>query len=149
MGRRTRSLSGLNPVTFNVTRDAHTSIVVSERIYRERVSGNISNSVFDLQFSDKDKDKDETTKAKRRAKTKEERENTERARERERKKDLSLLVVIYLTRAVHHLKTHPKSLFSFFLAREERGKILKTRKAILETFWKEKSTVMIQQTGEE
>ena len=90
MGRRTRSLSGLNPVTFNVTRDAHTSIVVSERIYRERVSGNISNSVFDLQFSDKDKDKDETTKAKRRAKTKEERENTERERERKKERKISL-----------------------------------------------------------
>ena len=71
MGRRTRSLSGLNPVTFNVTRDAHTSINFRENL-RERVSGNISNSVFDLQFSDKDKDEDETTKAKRRAKTKEE-----------------------------------------------------------------------------
>ena len=89
-----------------------------------------------MRFSDKDKDKDETTKAKRRAKTREERENTERARERERKKDLSLLVVIYLTRAVHHLKTHPKSLFSFFLAREERGKILKTRKRFRRLFGK-------------
>jgi hypothetical protein len=74
-----------------------------------------------MQFSDKDKDKDETTKAKRRAKTKEERENTERERERERKISLSVsshMNSMYLTRAVHHLKTHPKSLFSFFLARE-------------------------------
>ena len=104
-----------------------------------------------MQFSDKDKDKDETTKAKRRAKTKEERENTERERERKKERNsLSVLVVIYLTRAVHHLKTHHRLSFflSFFLASEERGKILKTRAAILETFWKEKSTV-IQQTFEE
>ena len=117
MGRRTRSLSGLNPVTFNVTRDAHTSIVVSERIYRESERQHFQ---FRFRCNSLTKTKTKTRRRKQNV-VRKRKKNAKTQREREREKERSLSVSSNIPDSGSSPLENASQISLLFLSRERRA----------------------------